>query len=365
MTGKYLQNLINQTRDIIDDEFGILDENGFIIACSDEKRIGQADLLIHKVMESKEQLVVLEGSTYQKIYEKNKVQFVAFIRSDTCESQKCLSLVSISIINIKVYYDEKYDRESFIKNVMLGSVLPGDISLRAKELHLPYAAFRVVFLIKTQTSKDIYTNEVIQGLFPNRTKDFIVVLDEENTILVKELRTGEDYREIDKAARIIIDTLNTESMVKAFIGIGTVVDNLAEIGNSFTEAQIALQVGSIFESDKSVFNYNKLGIGRLIYQLPANLCRLFLQEVFNVGSYEALDAETIHTIQKFFENNLNVSETSRQLYVHRNTLVYRLDKIQKETGLDIRKFDDAIIFKVAMMVKKYLEKVEKDTPINA
>ena len=232
------------------------------------------------------------------------------------------------------------------------------ISRSGEEPHIPINTCRVVFLIKTAESKDIHPHEVVSGLFPKKQKDYVIALDEETLVLIKELKDADDHEDIDRTAKAIIDTLNTELMVKAQIGIGSVVDNIRDIGRSFKEAQTALQIGSIFDSDKAIIDYNNLGIGRLIYQLPTTMCRLFLKEVFKKGSLESLDQETLLTIQKFFENNLNVSETSRQLYVHRNTLVYRLDKIQKTTGLDLRKFDDAITFKVSLLVKKYLDKAE-------
>lgn len=356
---KLFQNLVCQIKEFIEYEFGIMDKTGLILACSDEKKVGKRNPLAAKAVEEKEQFVVVEGFTFQKVYIKNKLEFITYIESDDESSLKYLSLISVNVINIKTYHEEKFDKNNFIKNIITDNVLPGDIPLRAKELHLVYNAYRVVFLIKTEKTKDMYSHEIIQSLFPNRAKDFVVMLDNESTVLIKELKSNDDSKEIEKTARIIIDTLNTESMVKASIGIGTIVDNLRDIGRSFKEAQTALLVGGIFESDKSIINYNNLGIGRLIYQLPTTLCKLFLKEVFDEGAYESLDAETLFTIQKFFENNLNISETSRQLYVHRNTLVYRLDKIQKITGLDLRKLDDAITFKVAMLVKKYLDKVER------
>lgn len=357
---KLFQNLIYQIKEIIDHEFGIMDETGLILACSNEEKVGQVDPAAAAVAASKTANVVVDGVTYQKVYVRNKPEFITFIRSDSEESRKYLSLVSINVTNIRIYHEEKFDRSNFIKNIIMDNILPGDIPLRAKELHLSSNAYRVAILVKTEGSKDVYPHEVIQSLLANRSKDFVVALDDENTVLIKELKTGDDYKEVEKTAKMIVDTLNTELMIKAFIGIGSIVDNIRDIGRSVKEAQTAIQVGSIFESEKLIVNYNKLGIGRLIYQLPTTLCKLFLKEVFKEDSFNCLDAETLLTIQKFFENNLNVSETSRQLYVHRNTLVYRLDKIQKLTGLDIRKFDDAIIFKVSMLVRKYLEKSEEN-----
>lgn len=356
---KLFQNLVNQVKDVINYEIGITDEFGLTLAGTDEKQVGQINPMVAKVLQVRDNFVVLDGFSFQKVFIKNKLELIVFIDSNTEDACKYLNLLAINVSSIKEYHDEKYDKNSFIKSIVMDNILPGDIQFRAKELHLNYNAYRIAFLIRTENVREVYVYDVIQGLFPNKTKDFILTIDDENVVLIKELKSNEDYKEVQKTARIIIDTLSTELVVKAYVGIGTIVDNLKDVAKSYKEAQIALLVGGIFDAEKHVINYNNLGIGRLIYQLPTTLCKLFLKEVFKDGSFESLDSETILTIQKFFENNLNVSETSRQLYVHRNTLVYRLDKIQKLTGLDLRKFDDAIIFKVAMLVKKYLDKGEK------
>ena len=353
---KLFENMIYQIREVIDKEFGVMDGIGLILACSDEGKVGRTNPLAAEVAETKDRFCVIDGVSFQKVYVKNKPEFITYICSDDEESRKCLSLISINVYNIRIYHEDKFDKSNFIKNIIMENIPPGDIALRAKELHLAYGAYRAVFLIKTGKTKDIYPHEVIQNLFPNKVKDFVVVLDNEETVLVKELKSGDDHKEIERVAGTIIDTLNTELMIKAHIGIGSVTDNIKDIGRSFKEARTALHIGGIFESDRLIISYNNLGLGRLIYQLPVALCKLFLQEVFNEGAFDALDPENLLTIRKFFENNLNISETSRQLYVHRNTLVYRLDKIQKMTGLDIRKFDDAIIFKFSMLVKQYLDK---------
>lgn len=356
---KLFQNLVNQIREALDSEFGIMDETGLILGCSKEVKTGEVHPAAPAVINEKGILCEIEGQLFQKVYIKNKLEFIVFINMEGEHSKKFLSLVAVNVTNVRNYYEEKFDKGNFFKNIITDNILPGEISLKAKELHIPFHAYRSVFLIKTEKVKDIHSHEVIQSLFPNRIKDFVIAIDEESTVLIKELKTADDHREMDKTAKAIIDTLNTELMVKAQIGIGSIIENVRDIGRSFKEAQTALQIGSIFENDKAIIDYNNLGIGRLIYQLPTTLCKLFLKEVFREGSFEALDQETLFTIQKFFENNLNVSETSRQLYVHRNTLVYRLDKIQKITGLDLRSFDDAIIFKVSILVKKYLDRAEK------
>ncbi len=354
---KLFKHFVNQVMDIVDADFGIMDEMGTILACSNRKKEGSQDTALTEIIDNNNRdYFVHSGVSYARVYIRNRIQFIAFIESEDPSNKKILDLISINIKNLKTHYDEKYDKANLMKNIIMDNILPGDIALRAKELHMDYNSKRVVFLIKTESGSDVYSPEVVQNLFPDKAKDFVIIIDDVNIVLVKQLRENDPDKEIKKIADVIVDTLNTELMVKAMVSIGTISNSIQEIGRSYKEAQTAMLVGGIFENDKLIVHYNNLGLGRLIYQLPTTLCRLFLNEVFKEGAYESLDQETLLTIQKFFENNLNVSETARQLYVHRNTLVYRLDKIKKLTGLDLREFDHAIIFKVSMLVKKYLDK---------
>lgn len=355
---KPFQGLVNQIADFLDGNFGVMDGKGLILGCSDEPLTGSTHSAVAEVLRSKQIFCQVGGQLFQKIYLKGRLEFIVFIDMEGEKSKQLLSMLAVNVANIRHYYEEKFDKSNFFKNIITDNILPGDIQLKARELHISFDVSRVVFLIKTEKAKDVEAYEVIQSLFARKTRDFVIALDDESTVFVMELRNEDDFKEVDRTAKAIIDTLNTEIMVKAWIGIGSIVSNVREIGRSFKEAQTALHIGSIFENDKLIIDYNNLGIGRLIYQLPTTMCKLFLREVFKEGSLESLDNEMILTINKFFDNNLNVSETSRQLYVHRNTLVYRLDKIQKITGLDLRNFDDAITFKVSMLVKKYLDKAE-------
>ena len=240
------------------------------------------------------------------------------------------------------------------ESVTAEDILPGDIYLKSRELRFNSDVSRVCMLIKVTNQTDVSAYDVVQNLFPDKNKDFVININETDIALVKEIRSNIDPRDIDKLAGSIVDTLSSEFYTHCVVGIGTVVDSIKDLARSFKEAQIALEVGKVFDTEKTIVSYNNLGIARLIYQLPTTLCEMFLKEVFKRGSIESLDHETLFTIQRFFENNLNVSETSRKLFVHRNTLVYRLEKIKKITGLDLREFEDAIVFKVALMVKKYL-----------
>ena len=255
-------------------------------------------------------------------------------------------------------YKERYDKDNFIKNLLLDNLLLVDIYSRAKKLHIENNVHRIVYLIETNIDKEMNV-VIVRGIFPAKTKDFVTAVDEHSIILVKELREKEPLDEIDRIARMIEETLNAETSSRVYISSGTIVSDLKDVSRSYKEAKMALEVGKIFETEKFIVNYEKLGIGRLIYQLPLPLCRMFIKEVLHGLTMDDFDDERLATVNKFFENNLNVSETSRQLYIHRNTLVYRLDKLQKMTGLDLRNFDDAIIFKITLMVSKYMMYMDK------
>ena len=297
---------------------------------------------------------IRDGYTYKPFGVHVKPDYAVFIEGTDDQAAKYASILAISLSSIKHYYDEKYDRNNFVKNIILDNVLPGDITLKARELHFNADISRVVFLISIVSANEVSAYDVIQNLFPDKNKDFVFNITETEIVLVKEIKAGIDNKDLEKLARSISDTLSGEFFTKVNVGIGTPVTGIKDLARSFKEAQIAIEVGKVFDTDKTIVSYDNLGIARLIYHLPTTLCETFLKEVFKKGSIESLDHETLFTIQRFFENNLNVSETSRKLFVHRNTLVYRLDKIKKLTGLDLREFDHAIIFKIALMVKKYL-----------
>ena len=252
-------------------------------------------------------------------------------------------------------YEEKHNKAAFIKNIISDNILPGDVYVRAKELHFITDEPRAVLLVRQMENPDVAAVEVIQRIFPEKQKDFVLNINETDIVLVKSLPSANCPEEVHKVAQSIENTLMEELGIKSVIGVSTNARHLRELADKYKEAQVAIDVGRVFESEKSIINYESLGLGRIIYQLPTTLCEMFLNEVFKKNPIETLDEDTLETINKFFENNLNVSETSRKLYVHRNTLVYRLEKIKKMTGLDLREFDHAIVFKVAMMVKQYLD----------
>lgn len=353
MTNKIITSTIAKLGDALSSTIGIIDDN---VIFSPDGVIPEVENNLSEICEiasENGQPFVLAGYTFCCPAANPGIDYIYFAKGADTAAAKNLDVLMISINGIKKIHDEKFDKFNFMKNVILDNILTGDLMAKAKDLRIAYDQQRIVFLVKTLNFSDLSVHEILQGLFPDRLHDFVVSIDENTYVLVKEINTysTEQCKEI---ARSIISTLSSEAMCHAIVGIGTVSHNITTLAKSYKDASVALEVGKVFDTDKDIVSYDNLGIARLIYHLPTTLCELFLSEVFKKESIDVLDQETIYTIQKFFENNLNVSETSRQLYVHRNTLVYRLDKVQKLTGLDLRIFEHAIIFKVAMMVKKYL-----------
>jgi carbohydrate diacid regulator len=341
-------------KDAIDRTIGVVDEGGEVVSSTDLSRVGEVYGEVAELLLLGGDVFVKNGNTYAPFSAEQQGAYAVYVEGTDEAAARYAGLVAVSMLNILHYHDERFDKSNFIKNVVLENILPGDIYAKARELHFPADVTRIVLLIRVTSGTGVSAYDVVSGLFPDKQKDFVFNVNENDTVLVKEIKHGIDERDIKKLAASIIDTLLGEHYIKAVVGIGTPISNIKDLSGSFKEAQISLEVGKVFDAEQSIVSYNRLGIARLVYQLPTTLCEMFLKEVFNQGSIDSLDDETLFTIQRFFENNLNVSETSRGLFVHRNTLVYRLEKIKKLTGLDMREFDDAIVFKVALMVKRYL-----------
>ena len=354
MPNRLFQGIVNQMREAIDRTIGVVDETGTVIACSELGLIGEVRKGVVSSGVFGTTQTCVDNATYTTFDVLVRPEYAVFVDGTDELPHHYSALIAVALDQIKQNNDEKFDRSNFVKNVILDNILPGDIYIKSRELHFNNDASRVVFLIRTTQETEISVFDIIQNFFPDKSKDFVINVNESDIALVKEVRPNVDIKDLEKLARSINDTLLSEFYFNAVIGIGTCVTGIKELAHSFKEAQVALEVGKVFDTEKTIISYENLGIARLIYQLPTTLCDMFLKEVFKRGSIESLDQETLFTIQKFFENNLNVSETSRKLFVHRNTLVYRLEKIKKLTGLDLREFDDAIVFKVALMVNKYL-----------
>lgn len=356
MSSRVFQSVVLQLKEGTTRTLGVIDANGVVVACSELPRIGETLTgSVEAVSAEHGGLVIHNGSTLKALSGLGaQFDYAVFVYGEDEAAATICSMAAVALNGAKTYFEEKHDKATFVKSILTDNILLGDIYLRAKELHFVSEAYRAVFLVRQEGSADISVIDVLQGLYPDRQSDYVISISESDVALVKQVSENVTAKDLYKIAKGIEDAVSAELKVKVVIGIGTVVSHVRDLARAYQEAQMAIEVGKVFENERSIINYENLGIGRLIYQLPTTLCEMFLQEVFKKNPIDSLDQETLFTINKFFENNLNVSETARKLFVHRNTLVYRLEKIKKLTGLDLREFDDAITFKVALMVKKYL-----------
>ncbi len=356
MSNSVFQNVMLQLKEVPERVFGVVDADGTVISCTDPSVLGERwpDAAL-KVVNAGESMVAFGQKTFKSIISAaGYFEYAVFCSGDDDTAKAYCTMAYIALNEAKVFYEEKHDRGTFVKNIIMDNILPGDIYIRAKELHFTTDAHRAVFLVRQLGHGDVASVDVLSNMFPDKLQDFVLSINETDIAVVKQIAPDTEAEDLLKLAAQMEETLKNELFVKTVIGIGTVAEHLRSLADSYKEAQTAIDVGKVFDTEKSIINYENLGIGRLIYQLPTTLCEIFLSEIFKKNSIDSLDQETLFTINKFFENNLNVSETSRKLFVHRNTLVYRLEKIKKITGLDLRQFDHAIVFKVALMVRKYL-----------
>ena len=357
ISNQILQTNIEGLKGITRVDLSICDTEGKVLA-STFTGAEEYESAILTFVDSPADSQVIQGYQFFKVFDEHQLEYILLAKGGSDDVYMVGKMAAFQIQNLLVAYKERFDKDNFIKNLLLDNLLLVDIYNRAKKLHIETNVKRIVFIIETQHEKDVNALETVRSLFSTKTKDFITAVDEKDIILVKEVKPGETYDDLEKTASMIVDMLNTEALTRGNVAFGTIVNEIKDVSRSYKEAKMALDVGKIFYSTKNVVAYSKLGIGRLIYQLPLPLCRMFIKEIFDGKSPDDFDEETLTTINKFFENSLNVSETSRQLYIHRNTLVYRLDKLQKSTGLDLRVFEDAITFKIALMVVKYMKYME-------
>ena len=358
ISNQILQNTIEGLKGISRVDFCVLDTEGKELAATFDmaKDCGEAVL---SFVESPADSQVIQGCQFFKIFDEQRLEYVLLADGESEDVYMLGKIAAFQIQSLLVAYKERFDKDNFIKNLLLDNLLLVDIYNRAKKLHIDTEVKRVIFIIETSHEKDSAALDNVRNLLGGKSRDFITAVDEKNIIVVKELSDKDGNKELEKMAKEMLDTLQAEGGDEQIhIAYGTIVSDIKEVSKSYKEAKLALDVGKIFFDEKDIVAYTTLGIGRLIYQLPLPLCKMFIKEIFEAKSPDDFDEETLTTINKFFENSLNVSETSRQLYIHRNTLVYRLDKLQKSTGLDLRVFEDAITFKIALMVVKYMKYME-------
>ncbi len=357
ISNQILQTTLEGLKNITKTDFSIYDPEGKqLVATQSDIEAARDDLI--GFAQSQADFQSIGDTQFFKVYDEYQLEYILLSRGNGDEGMLIGNMAAYQIRTLLTAYKERFDKDNFIKNLLLDNLLLVDIYNRARKLHIAPEAERVVFILETSPKQDQATIENLKSQLATQPGDFITAIDEKSIILVRELAPGDGYRQAQDFAEAVLDLVGADTDEQTHIAFGTIVHELKEVSRSYKEARMALDVGKIFFDGRKIIAYSSLGIGRLIYQLPIPLCKMFIKEIFSRKAPDDFDEETLTTINKFFENNLNVSETSRQLYIHRNTLVYRLDKLQKSTGLDLRVFEDAITFKIALMVVKYMKYME-------
>ncbi|RGG62644.1 CdaR family transcriptional regulator [Blautia sp. AF19-10LB] len=348
-----LQKCMEDWKQISGLDFCLLSEDNSVFVATGERRIPSAGKL--EDFRNGDALCTANASCcLYKVMDRDELLYILIVWGSGESTSTIGELAVCQIRSLIEAYSEKNDKNAFMQKLLLGSYSEVEAFNRAKKLHISSSCQRAVFLVETRQTGDEHALTMIRNIFSARTHDFITSVDDKGIIIVRELVSTETYENLEATAHMLVDMLGAEAMTQAWVAYSNVANGLRDLANAYKEARMALEIGKIFYSERNVFGYRKLGIGRLIYQLPEEVCEMFIEEIFDGESLDAIDGETLNIIRTFFENNLNLSETSRQLYVHRNTLVYRFEKIQKRFGLDLRSFEDALTFKIAMLVSGYL-----------
>lgn len=358
LSNQIIQTNIEELKGITKVDFFVYDMEGDCVASTVEEAPFEKDI-IESFVDSPADSQIVSGCHFFKVLEEREPVFILVAKGFGDDAYVMGKVAVCQIQNLLIAYKDRFDRTGFFQNLLMDNMLLVDIHNRATKLHIDVDKRRLVYLIETKSDKDNAAEELLKSLFVPQTGDFIVSIDEKSIVLIKELEEDASKEDMDEVADTIVDMLNAEAMLKVRVAYGQPVNELKDVSKSYKEAKMALEVGNIFYDYKNVISYGMLGIGRLIYQLPQNLCKLFIREIYGDKNPDDIGEEILTTVNKFLENNLNVSETSRQLYIHRNTLVFRIEKLQKAIGLDMRVFEDALTFKIALMVQEYLRYLEK------
>lgn len=355
LANQTLHNIIEEVKGIINEECSVWNLQGkCVVTTSQEINNVEEDVKAFLGSDDADMKLTKKSACFAVRYDGELIY--VFVIHNTPENVEILGKLCVSQFeHVNYLYEKRVDKNRFFQQLILDNLLLVDVYNQAKKLNVDIEGKRVVFVVEPKKQGDNLVLETMKSLYATGAQDYVTSVDEGHVILIKALDKNDDYEEVSEIAKAVVDTLTTEAMIETRVAYGTIIEELKDVSKCYKEASMALDVGRIFYMEKNVLAYNELGIGRLIHQLPISLCEMFLEEVFHGNAIEQLDKETLMTVNSFFENNLNISETARQMYLHRNTLGYRLDKITRTTGLDVKKFDDALAFKIALMVSDHLK----------
>ncbi len=349
-----MQNILDKVIKNIHVETDILNSEGIIVASSDKSRNGHRDAFIKEsIISDEKNRFIFAGRTYMKFNtDAHNVYYLSMEGTGKIVRNYCLLAVSLIELYLKTT-GQRLDKGDALCAALLGQISDLDFQEVVIEYNIEIEIPRCVFVIRTEGMEAAEIYKIMLNVFPKNMEDFLVLIDSQTIALIKTIKDEMDEEEeLQQLGSAIEDTILNEASIKSYIGIGKVKNSVYDIRESYKEAISAINIGRIYEPTNRVYLYDSLLLERFLHEIPASTSEKYYKHIFHHEYDKTLTDEMIATIEKFFENNLNLSETSRQLYIHRNTLVYRLDKIQKVLGLDLRNFHDAVTFKIMMMLER-------------
>jgi len=263
-----------------------------------------------------------------------------------------LQLAGILVETICKAEGGHHNAQDVYRRVMLDELSGPEMDAMAHEQGIPFEASRCVMLFQIIQTSHASAYSLLSELIPQEEGDCLVEMDRHMVALVKDMAPVESEDELDQFAQAVSETLMSETAHQAIVGIGTPRNSLSALGESYREARRAMEVGRIFKPQETICQFRKLLLERFLTEVPRDVSLYYHNLLFNRRTARLFNEEMLYTIEMFFKKDLNLSDTARQLYIHRNTLVYRLDKVQRLIGLDLRKFEDAVTFKILLELKK-------------
>lgn len=347
---KIIKSGLEDLKRITRSDFYVCDSEGIQI-CSTFDKLTIKDSSITSFIQSSAEGQEVNGHHFFKLTGAGEEQYVLIVNAHGGDGYMLGRIAASEVMHFLGMGSDKMDKEEYYQELLSSQMVSSEILSRASKLKIAPGVSRAVYCIETDEEMAGIAREILGNIFSDNN-DYVTTLDEGIVILVKEAESDE---ELSEYAKQIISMLNTELMISARVTYGKRKETLRDLTESYKEAKMALEVAKIFFGEREIASYSSLGIGRIIHELPRSLCESFLEEIFGSDGKRTLQGKEIDIINSFFDNSLSIADTSRELDIPRSTLIYRIEKIQKKTGLDIRVFDQAMTLKIALMVDKYMK----------
>lgn len=266
-------------------------------------------------------------------------------------AEDLLQLAGALISNMAVGGSRTETSFDVYRRTLLGELTGAELDALSHEYQLPRDLERCVMVFHMVQTDRERAYDLLEEITPLEDRDVLIDMDRHTVALIKDVEEVISSDELIQYGQALQETLMSETAHQITVGIGRTCHTVEELRESYSEARKAIEVGRQFQPEASIFAYSRLILERFLMEMPPDVNAAYHSMLFNRRNQRLFNEEMLYTIDMFFKKDLNLSDTARQLYIHRNTLVYRLDKVQRQTGLDLRSFEDAVTFKILMELK--------------